>query len=63
MDSLRIALAQLNTVVGDLSGNAQKIIHALEHAKDTHPMFILAQQIGCGKTGGKFGDSLRINPR
>ena len=49
MDSLRIALAQLNTVVGDLAGNTQKIIHALEHAKDTSADIVLFPELTiCG---------------
>ncbi len=34
MDSLRIALAQLNTTVGDFEGNTALITEALAHAKD-----------------------------
>lgn len=33
---LRIALAQLNFLVGDIEGNAQKIIQAIHTARDTH---------------------------
>jgi NAD+ synthase (glutamine-hydrolysing) len=35
MSNLRIALAQINTTVGDLTGNTQKIIAHLERAKET----------------------------
>lgn len=34
MRTLRIALAQMNSVVGDLSGNVRKISEAIEKAKD-----------------------------
>src|SRR5689334_5276425 len=34
MSRLRIALAQMNTVVGDLAGNAERIIAALEVAEE-----------------------------
>ncbi|MGH8554503.1 MAG: NAD+ synthase [Gammaproteobacteria bacterium] len=34
MDSLRIALAQLNLTVGDIQGNAQRILAAAEEARD-----------------------------
>ncbi|MBI4619259.1 MAG: NAD+ synthase [Desulfobacterales bacterium] len=34
MPLLRIALAQINTAVGDLSGNAEKIIHYTEMARE-----------------------------
>jgi NAD+ synthase (glutamine-hydrolysing) len=34
MKPLRIALAQINTVVGDLDGNVEKIIAALDKARD-----------------------------
>lgn len=33
---LRIALAQLNFLVGDIEGNAQKIIQSIQTARDTH---------------------------
>jgi NAD+ synthase (glutamine-hydrolysing) len=34
MSNLRIALAQINTTVGDLAGNTQKIVACLERARD-----------------------------
>ena len=34
MSTLRLALAQINPVVGDVDGNAQKIIAAMERARD-----------------------------
>jgi NAD+ synthase (glutamine-hydrolysing) len=34
MSHLRIALAQINTTVGDLAGNTQKIVACLEQARD-----------------------------
>jgi NAD+ synthase (glutamine-hydrolysing) len=34
MTSLRIALAQINSTVGDLSGNEKKIRHYLDHARE-----------------------------
>lgn len=34
-DSLRITLAQQNFLVGDIEGNAEKIIHAITTARDT----------------------------
>ncbi|HEY3943238.1 MAG TPA: NAD+ synthase [Acidimicrobiales bacterium] len=33
MASLRLAVAQLDTVVGDLDGNAERIVHALDRAE------------------------------
>lgn len=36
MAKLKIALAQINTLVGDVPGNAQQIIAAIESARDTH---------------------------
>jgi NAD+ synthase (glutamine-hydrolysing) len=35
-DSLKIALAQLNFVVGDVAGNGARIIAAIEEARDRH---------------------------
>lgn len=34
MENLRIALAQINSIVGDLSGNTEKILGYLEQARD-----------------------------
>src|SRR5260370_16389864 len=34
-DSLRIALAQLNLLVGDVQGNATRVIAATQHARST----------------------------
>src|SRR5712671_5663678 len=34
-DSLRIALAQLNLLVGDVQGNAARVIAATRHARST----------------------------
>ena len=34
MKNLRISLAQINTIVGDLKGNSKKIISFIEEAKD-----------------------------
>ena len=31
--SLKVAMAQLNLLVGDINGNAQRVIEAAEHAK------------------------------
>ena len=36
MAKLKIALAQINTLVGDVPGNARQIIAAIESARDTH---------------------------
>ena len=36
MAKLKIALAQINTLVGDVPGNARQINAALESARDTH---------------------------
>ncbi len=36
MPKLKIALAQLNTLVGDVPGNARQIAAAIETARDTH---------------------------
>ena len=33
-DTLKIALAQLNFLVGDIDGNANKIIESAIHARD-----------------------------
>ena len=36
MAKLKIALAQINTLVGDVPGNARQIVAAIESARDTH---------------------------
>ena len=33
MDRVRIALAQINTIVGDLKGNSEKILFYIDQAK------------------------------
>ena len=35
-DNLRIALAQLNFLVGDINGNTEKIIESAVYARDEH---------------------------
>lgn len=49
MDSLRIALAQLNTTVGDFEGNSRLVLEALEHAKDMAADIVLFPELTlCG---------------
>ena len=35
MSTFRVALAQINTVVGDIQGNLEKILHLIEQARST----------------------------
>ena len=44
MAKLKIALAQINTLVGDVPGNAQQIIAAIESARDTHGVDLVVFQ-------------------
>ncbi len=47
--SLRIALAQINVVVGDLTGNAEKIIRYIQNAKENHADIIAFPELTiCG---------------
>src|SRR5262245_47480377 len=39
--TLRLIMAQLNFLVGDIIGNAQKIIHAIQQAKDQYHAHLL----------------------
>ncbi len=41
MKRLSIALAQLNPLVGDIPGNAERIVHALQQARDRHRAHIV----------------------
>ncbi len=49
MHSLRVALAQINTTVGDFPGNTEKIIHKIEDAKNygTH-LIVFPELTLCG---------------
>ena len=44
MAKLKIALAQINTLVGDVPGNARQIIAAIESARDTHGVDLIVFQ-------------------
>lgn len=47
--TMKIALAQLNTVVGDLSGNAQRIAEAARRAYEQGARLVLTAELGlCG---------------
>src|SRR5919201_3496554 len=43
--AMRLALAQLNTVVGDLDGNRDKILRALEEAKSANADLVLFPEL------------------
>jgi len=45
MGTMRIALAQINTTVGDLDGNARKIISYIERAKDVQADLVLFPEL------------------
>src|SRR5919201_5029154 len=42
---MRLALAQINTVVGDLDGNRDKILHRLEEAKQAKADLVLFPEL------------------
>jgi NAD+ synthase (glutamine-hydrolysing) len=42
---MRLALAQINTVVGDLDGNRDRILHGLEEAKEAHADVVLFPEL------------------
>src|SRR5688572_31811283 len=42
---MRLALAQINTVVGDLEGNRQRILDALDDARDARADLILLPEL------------------
>jgi len=44
-NSFRIALAQINTTVGDLGGNAKRIVDAIEQAKQAGADLVLAPEM------------------
>ena len=48
-ETIRIALAQLNTVVGDFDGNVRQVLDALTHAKDVAADIVLFPELTvCG---------------
>src|SRR2546430_15813005 len=42
---MRLALAQINTTVGDLDGNRERIVRAIEEARDTGADLILLPEL------------------
>ena len=42
---MRIALAQINTVVGDIAGNEQRIVQAVEQARAAEAQLVLAPEL------------------
>lgn len=49
MDKLRVALAQINTTVGDLQGNFDKIVASIEKARQTGVHIVLFPELAlCG---------------
>jgi NAD+ synthase (glutamine-hydrolysing) len=43
---VRLALAQINTVVGDLEGNRERILDALDEARDARADLVLVPELG-----------------
>src|SRR3954453_418723 len=42
---MRLALAQINSVVGDLDGNASRVVEWLEQARETNPDVVLFPEL------------------
>ncbi|MFC1624452.1 nitrilase-related carbon-nitrogen hydrolase [Candidatus Omnitrophota bacterium] len=45
MNNLRIIAAQINTTVGDLSGNTEKILSSIDEAKNRHADLIVFPEL------------------
>ena len=58
---MKIAIAQLNYTIGDVDGNASKIIDSINKAKAQRAdLVIFAEQAVSGFSHVKFGDYLPV---
>lgn len=60
MKTIRIALAQINSTVGDIWGNAQKISDAIAHAKDNQADMVVFPELA---VTGYPPEDLLLNPQ